>query len=353
MVSSLTKKSPIGVEVGPRFIQAVQLRRKGRRWALAAWTRYRRMCPEGPVTPEEVELLSHVLARKGFTGNDIVSGIEGDGLVTGIVETPAAGAAPRREIARRELARMHELNPQQLELSWWELPRNVHAKNTTQVMAAGYPYPLAEAYLDTFEAGGLELRALDVRGCALTRSLSGTLNHEDRIEGILDICWDSATLYLVYLGVIVYERRISRGGWSRVYEAIHSKTQFDRETIGLLLEETDLDAPASYQGHERRRSHGEGDVQHQLSSYIEELVSDLKVPFSYVQHEYSRAQIGRLFVAGQAACLRGMDSRISARLELPVVPARLEDLVSVGRQSISAGGMGLSAAVGYAQFQED
>jgi Tfp pilus assembly PilM family ATPase len=352
MVSALTKKSPIGLEVGPRFIQAVQLRRKGRRWALAAWTRYRRSCPEGPVTAEEVELLSHVLARKGFTGSDVVSAIEGDALVTGIVETPSASSAPRKEIARRELARMHELNPQQLELSWWELPRNVHAKNTTQVMAAGYPHPLAEAYLDTFQAGGLELKALDVRGCALARSLQGVLGPAEKIEGILDICWECATLYLVYLGAIVYERRIPRGGWSRVYESIHSKTQFDKETIALLLEETDLDAKPKRTGPERRKSRGAGEVQHQISTYLEELVADLKVPFSYVQHEYSRAQIGRLFVVGPAAGLAGIDSRISARLELPVVVARLEDLVAVGRHRC-AGGLGLPAAVGYAQFQED
>ncbi len=353
MVSALLGKTPIGLDVGRRWIHAAQLQRKGRRWSLAAWASWGRLRPDAPLDAEEVQLLANVLDRRGFKGDEIVSAVEGDAVVSGIVETPSASSAPRYEIARRELARMHELSPQQLELNWWELPRNVHAKNTTQVMAAGVPHDRAEAYLDVFEQGRLEIRALDVRSCALARGLSEVIEAGDVIEGFLDIDWQWATLYITYQGVIVYERRIERAGWSKLYQAIAKKTEFDDETISLLLGQVDLGTKHSYNGPERRKSRGQGEIEHQLSVYLEEVVSDLKVPFTYVQHEYSRAQMGRLLLCGQASLLEGFDARLQAKLELPVLAVRPGQLVSIPPQHAQADNRALTAALGYARFQED
>lgn len=353
MVAELIGRSPIGIDIGPRHVHAVQLRRRGRRWTLAAWLSYGRVRPESPVDAEEVQLLAHALQRRGFIGSGAISAVPGQALVTGIVETPAAGQAPRYDIARRELARMHELSPEQVELSWWELPRGVQAKNTAQVMAVGCPYGPAEEYLDALEAGGLDVRALDVRGCALARCAAPVLSEQQQINGILDIGWESATLYMLHRGVIVYDRTIPDGGLRKLYEAIQGNTDFDNETIALLLEDVELEPVVHRDPADRRAPACEaGEIEQKIVTWLEEMAEGLKVPFTYVQHEYSRAEMGRLLVAGCGAQLGGLAGRIGAGLGLEASPLRPSQLISVPSGASLRDNPALAAAIGYAQFRE-
>ena len=59
---------PVGIDVGSRSFEVVQLRRAGAGWRLAAAMSLARETPGADLTQSELQRLSSVLYRQGFRG---------------------------------------------------------------------------------------------------------------------------------------------------------------------------------------------------------------------------------------------------------------------------------------------
>ena len=344
--------SPIGLDVGANRVRAIQLARRRGGWRIAAATAYPRHKPEATVDAEETAHLARVLGRQGFAGDEIVSAVPGDALLSGIFEVPAGqSGAPREQIARMELARMHEVAPDRLEINHWELPRAAQARAACQVMAAGYAHGAAEAYLDAFEASGLTVTALDVRSCALVRACRRRMADTDRIYALLDVQWTCAMLSLVHQDVIVYDRRIAAGGLKSLHQAIGDATGFDDPSIECLLGEVDVTDDTNAQLNRR------GGPRHPLSAivdcvctWLDATIEEVRTPLSYVQHEYPRAGLGGLLLLGQAASIRGMSQYVGSVLGIEVGAAAPRDVIDCPPPLMGRCSTELTAALGYSLF---
>src|SRR4051794_1298472 len=88
MSKRLPKRSPIGIDIGARSIKAVQLAGHGERWQLHALANMPRKTPETPVAPDEIEALTAVLERSGFTGHRAVLTVPSGDQMSGMLELP-------------------------------------------------------------------------------------------------------------------------------------------------------------------------------------------------------------------------------------------------------------------------
>lgn len=96
-------RSPIGIDVSGRFMNAVQLTRHGRGWRIDAASSVPRSDAAMPLTVEELSRLASMLYRQGFRGGGIVMAVPTERLVTGMLEL-ADGGVPetRRRLADRK-----------------------------------------------------------------------------------------------------------------------------------------------------------------------------------------------------------------------------------------------------------
>src|SRR5688572_9407291 len=205
-------RSPIGLDIGARRVKAVQLEQSGGSssgWRVAAVACVNRTAPGKLMAPDEASRLWDTLDRLGFQGSRVVLAAPSDKLITGMLELPKAGPIPLEQIARVELARTSKVAPESFEMGCWELPVPNRAGKHVHVMAVGYPHAEAAKLLDLVEHAGFDATALDVRSCALARACAGIVSPPPGITALLDLGWASASLVLVYAGMVVYVRGLS------------------------------------------------------------------------------------------------------------------------------------------------
>src|SRR5439155_3902434 len=101
---------------------------------------------------------------------------------------PRSSNAPLERIARMEVARAHRFAPDSFEMGCWDLPAAARATKQTPVMAVACTHSDAAAIMDPFEAGGMNVVALDVKAAALARACSPLLAADaTAIIGIVDL----------------------------------------------------------------------------------------------------------------------------------------------------------------------
>ncbi|MFP4353730.1 MAG: pilus assembly protein PilM [Phycisphaerae bacterium] len=349
-------RSPIGLDFGARRIRAMQLTRKPGGWRVAAATAYPRLEPGQPVSAREVHKLVGILDRQGFRGEQVVTALPGDSLLSGILDVPHNQEEhARQQVARAELARMHELSGPQVEMTCWELPRNNNARSACQVMAVGYAHDRANALLDVLAEGGLDVVALDARNIALCRAITPLRETPESILGLLDIRWDYAKLSMLYQDRIAYERRIEQGGLSSLYKALADQTNLSEETFDYLLGRLDLSEPEAEQIHDPQSTlspRAMDEIGEIVLSYVEELCEQMSTPISYVNHQYPGGTLAKVVLAGQVASTRGMGQVISRQLSLPVQLAEVRAMLDCPETLFRCCGPEMAGAVGFCLFSE-
>ena len=132
----LNRPGPIGVDVGSRHVKAVQLAPRGEGWRVLAAASFPRAAAKQPFDANDAGRLCDVLDRQGFTGRDVVVGLSQDRLLTSMLELPpSAPGVPIEQIARMELARVHQRDASSFEFAQWEVPPPARAPRSMHVMA--------------------------------------------------------------------------------------------------------------------------------------------------------------------------------------------------------------------------
>ncbi len=334
--------SPIGVDVGERYIKAVQFSRSGGKWRISAAAEMQRESHGDGITSADARRLRQQLSESGFRGNQIVLAVPGENLLTGIMELPPVDSgAPIEMLARSELARMHKCDSQSFEMASWQLPAPARAANTTFMMGAACTHAYADSLLDCFEAEGFRVERLEIQSQAMARACGPLLNASTGLAGILDLGWTALGLVLLYNGVIIYERKLPKSAYGTMIDELAGELGVEAPKIEKMLS-----------GEDRTESSAKT-VGACLERYVARIVEETRIPLSYVSNQYPDATPDRLLLVGGGAKLDGLATRLAEAMDWPVTAATMSELAE-GPESLDRDyGTTLIIATGLAWAEED
>ena len=347
-------RSAIGLDVGGRHANAAQLEKADTAsgWRLAAVAHFPRTRVSGDLTSDDVHEVAEVLFRRGFSGHRVVIAVPNEKLLSGVLDVPARAAnVPVEQIARMELARTCRCSPDSFEMGCWDLPAPARAKRNAQVMAVGCAHQEANAFLDIFESAGLDVKALDVRACALARAAAPLMPAEKAVWAVLDLGWSSGMLVMLYGDAVVYTRTLSDSGVKSLHESLKKRCGLDSDVTDYLLSEANARdmADAALPSGESLPPEARG----VLAAYLESLTHELKISLTYVSHEYSDTPINRLLLTGSSATMPGLAGHLSGELGLEARAVTAAELCECPPALLEAASSpALIAAIGLAQFTE-
>jgi type IV pilus assembly protein PilM len=344
----LMGRSPIGLDVGSRWVKAVQLRRDGARWHLEAAARFPRLQPDAPVDTREASRIDEVLSRQGFHGHNVVLAAPLDKLKTDLLDLPArTPGVPFEQIMRAELGRIHKCDPGKLEVAHWDVPSASRNSKGTQVLAIACQHADAEAVLDVYESAGLAVVGLDARSVAAARACGPIVAAGSGISALLVIEWSSAAVVVMYKGVVVYERRLKEGGVGRLEETLRTQLKLDAATAEHLLEEVGLsEQPLG------RATELVGEARGIMETHLGAITQELRASLAYATHQYPEAGVERLLLVGDGAAVPDLEGYFAKRMGLDVRKASSAELVQSPDHLLSLCTPALTPAVGLAQFEE-
>lgn len=319
-----SNKSSVGIDVGSKYLRAVQLQRFGGAWRVEAATAIPRQTPDSSVSQEEVSRFAVTLTRQGFAGRDVVLAAPEGVLLGGILKLPPRGSgAPLDQIATMETARMHRCEPQSFELAAWDLPTTGPGTDTTQVMVAACPHEVSDQLLDLFEAAGLNVVALDTSAWSITRACARLTTDTPNITAILDLGWKVGRLVVLYNGVIIYERTLPDVGIDRLSDALAKQTGQGVEMVDLLLMGNMPEQPNS-------QAPGIPDYSALLhtavEAHVDVVIEEIKQSFSYASHRYPDVANQQLLVVGGGAGIAGMCPCIANHVGITTRTVKMSDL---------------------------
>ncbi len=335
----LTTRSPIGVDIGRRHIKAAQMTH-GRLWA---WTCLNRTGDPGTLDPQDVRRLAQAIRCGPFRGRSVVLDVGPEKLLTGILELPPrSSGAPVDQLAMSELARRHGADVRSMEMSCWDLPSPARAANRTYVMAVACAHADAEGLLDVVEGAGLNVLAVETHATAAARACGRLLEDLSGTGAILDVGWASSQLVMMHQGVVVYQRNLAKCGVDSLAKALAQDPRVEAALVeGVLAGE----------GIESRLAGGKEGLAPAISSYLEAIVAELRIPLSYLANQYPDAAVKRLLLIGGGARIQGLGSFLNQSLALDVRIVKAGDLGACDAQAEgSGGGPSLAVAVGLAQY---
>lgn len=344
-----TSPPPIGVDVGGRLINIVQLARGGAP-RIGAATSIKRPHWGAPIEATEVARLADVLERQGFVGSNIVLAVPTAALLTAVLELPPkSSGAPLEQISRSELAAAHKCEPDEIESAFWELPTPRHRRAGTSVMAVGCRTREANRLIDTFEDAGLNVIGLDVRAWAAARACAPALRSGDGLSAILHIGWTTSDLVVLSANVVVYERSLLESGLNRLHDSLVDDLDLDADVADYIFTEIGID-PDSAGGETQK--HLVAAARERMIAHVNALVPEIRMSLGYAAQEYGRDSVDRLILLGEAASIPGMTGHLGDAfgVEAAVVsPADLADPANCPRQTCES--PALTIAFGLAQYE--
>lgn len=348
------RRGPIGLDLGSRWIKAVQLSGAPGAWRIAAASMLPRPQSGEPITSEEISRAAEVLARQGFTGEEVVVTVPNEKLICGILDMPPKDSgAPVDQIARAELASIHRIEPGNFEMAWWELPLGGRGRESTRVMAAACPHAAAEEWIGLLAGGGFEVVALDTEAACISR-LCGTMSHsQSDVLPVLDLGWRAARLVLMHQGTIVYERRLSEAGLAPLGQAIASELRVEPAIAEYLLTDVGLGRPAGETVENAGEDLPQLDEAHRvIRDHFGPLCLEVQSSMAYLEHQYGEtSRLGAALVGG-GAMIPGLAEHLGTAMNCQarrVTPAQHGTCTS-GLLGL-AGSALLSAAMGLAMHE--
>lgn len=346
--------SPIGVDLGPRTMSAVQLSIAGgsgrlRVEAAASIERAHSAGPAGALTTEEAARLADVLYRQGFEGRRIVLAVPDHALLTGLLELPPrSSGAPLDQLARMELARIHRRDPESLEVACWDIPSPNRSGEFSHVMAAACDHGEASRLLDPLEESGLRVLALDARAWAMARALPpapGPAPLEPPISAVLDMDEAGSILAVVRAGVVVYDRLMPDAGLGAARTRLAKELRVEADIASYLLQQGLVSTSPADTG---PTNGGAGPL---LQEFVQGLVGELRSALDFAVHRYP-GSVDRVAIIGPGASLPGVAAALAEGLGLPAAAAAPRDLAECPELlGPIASDPGLTAALGLALWR--
>lgn len=333
-----TQRGPIGLDIGDRWIKAIQLSGDGVRIEAAA--SIARLSPAEadapPLAVAEAQRLIGILRRRGFVGRRAVVAVPARSVMTSILELPPAGSgAPRQQIACAELAEAHRREPTGMEVSFWDIPKPARPVEGAPAMAAGCTHGDAEALIDPLQRAGFQIDALDLQSWAVARictRLSGLQSTAEMACNVppaagmiaaVDLGWTSATLMLLHCDTVVYERNLPAAGLRHLATALERSHRFGPDVVEYLLRDLGFGGDAESPDDADLLLKARG----QLDAHFDGLGQELRLSISYAQHQYPAAPVDHVVLTGGGAGVPGLADYLAAHIDSPVQSAAATEAI--------------------------
>jgi Tfp pilus assembly PilM family ATPase len=364
--------SPIGLDVGSRWIKAVQLRRARSGFELAAALRLRREGAGGAggasLDAAESARVVGVLGRHGFIGRRVSLALPGRGLVRQVMDLPPReSGAPLDQIARAEMARAAKCTPEQMEATWWELPRGARGGETLQAMGVACAHSVADEVINAVESAGLSVIALDASIAATARACRGLLDGRQptgvgqpvALAMIVDLGWRGATIGVFAgnnAGVLSYERVLEDAGLCRAFDELISNIGLEPEVALYVIERLGIAGaqPAPTQGEAGPRTDGPektellAESQEIIRTHMRSVVEEVRASLAYATRRFGAgAPVGALFCGG-AVSVPGAQDLIRQSIGEGMHIVAPVECVSITTPTELAEDPGLIGAIGLA-----
>ena len=346
-----TSLSPIGIDIGTRYVKAVQIQHRGNTRTITTAAALPRTQPGIPFNDEEAARLADFLDQQSFVGKHAVVAVPNNLLTQGILELPPrSSGAPIDQIAQVEHARLHKYKPGTFELACWDLPDATQTTQTTHVMTTACEHNHADQLIDAFAHAKLDVIALDTTAWALTRATRKLLSNTDDLVGILDLGWSAARLFLLHRGIIIYERNIPSAGLNALH-ASFGNTDTDPRVIDQIIIEK-LTTNNDQSSNDRRNKHPQ--ALNAITSYLDFIIEEIHQSFSYATHRYRNTTSESLAITGGGATIPYVEQFMVENLKSPVRNARLSKLeLCLPHLNALANTTVFTAALGLAIYTEN
>lgn len=280
----INPSGPIGLDIGSRWIKAVQLGRgPGGIRVPARWAAWPRLAPGTPMDASEASRAVDVLEARGFSGLRVVIGAAETLGATADLELPGGVSAQARHgVAVLEACRVMKLAPGSFELALWELPKPARAGDGVQASAFALTHDTAEALMNPLESTGMRVVGIDVASAAVARQFAGP--GVETLDLSIDVGVAGARFSVASGGRIVYHRRLDELGLAGLIEACEERVRGCPRAAETAVDMLRLEAP------------GAKDV-------VAGLVAEAAVSVEYAWHRYPDREPGRVFVTGGGAWL--------------------------------------------------
>ncbi len=293
----------IGLDLGTRFIHAVQADRAGKIFATA---KIRRIKPDEPYGVEDFERLCGALYRRGFRGREVLVTAPKSIIQRSTIELPPKeSGAPLNEIARGELARQTHQDPGAFEFAWWDAPQPPRHAAAVRAIALSCPHEQASALLDSLEA--VRLKPLALFSPSTAAAIAVSQPARGSLAGVLDLGWSEAVFVVRSASEIVFERRLNGCEISRLVRTISGKHHVDPGRLAREIEAGGPDVLSAVI--EEFRGHFRHAVRDEMRSSIE-----------YLQNCDGSHEPATITVLGGGALVPGIADEVSKATEIPSCP---------------------------------
>jgi len=352
IASGTRRRTPIGLDIGDTAIRAVQLRRCGDGYTLAAVAQTGSV-PGGSPAPEgaKEQLAANVrkvLRLASFSGRVVVSALNPPEVEFHMLELPAAAlkAAEREagQMVHWEIGRLSSESADKVETRHWQLPAGAGSAPNAIGVSAGRE--AVGRLVGACGAAGVVCSCVDTCATALCRF--GRLLRawpDDVLWGILDIGARQARLLLCLGEAPVLIRNTGTGGgeWTRrIAETLQisvGAAEIQKRTHGIALTGRTSPSPGIHAGRTDPPPPlprgGAGGVEAQetsdpvrnevaslllgaLRGDLNDLAAEIKRSYEYVLSCYPGRQAGDLVLVGGAAALRNLPEYLAVMLGIGV-----------------------------------
>jgi type IV pilus assembly protein PilM len=339
----------IGLDIGSRIVKAAQLESQGAQHRITRLTQWTRGS-EGPyMNAEEIQNLKKVLKKQGFVGRRIVLAVPDEIMLRGTFELPA-NAKPDMipQMARMELARMHSIAPDAFEMVCWNTPPTVSAQTTKETIAMGCPHDTANAYVDQFEQGGMDITALDVRSAAAARACQALAAAPPTITAVVDLGWCSTKLMLLSGKTIIYERLLECPSLQILIDKLCKRFDIDHDATCHIINSIGLALDRQAKEWDKKSMDA---IRRFVRNHVNKMLEELTIPFTYVNHHYPGDGVQCLILIGGGAVIPGLVTYLDEHINIDVKLGAPSELMECNPQvATRAANPAATVSVGLACF---
>lgn len=298
------KKNLVGVDIGSYSVKVVSLKGSPGSYTLSAAACFRLPRQGGSALPVTGEILSGFLRSIKAHGKDAASVMTGPSLVFRHLYLPPMPEKDLKEAVSWEIRKESSIPQSELVSDYLEGAGKMDGKASVIAFAARKRD--VDSIISLFREAGSELKSIDVVPSALLASFDlSTVWEGDMNYAMLDIGDLKSTLAIFKNRKLAFVREITFGG-SDITRAISAALDKDEEEAEVLKAAIRLE-------------HGSDDKAVKVTaSNVERLCSDLHRSFDYYQAQFREGFVGKLFLSGGTARLKGIETYVSEILNIPV-----------------------------------
>ncbi len=321
----------IGLDVGARLVKAAQVARRGSSLRVERCVQFSRLDIGGEINEAEASRIVAVLLRRGFQGVPVVIAAPDEIVQTETIDLPSKGSgAPVEQIARMELARMHNREPDAFEFAMWDLPATARSSTGCAAMAVACAHTGSEALLDAFDQAGLEIARIDFASRA-TAAACGLLDaRRSGLRVLIDLGYGAARLTCTFAGVIVHERSHTDLGVGALIGRVEEERGVDRDVGEAMLEA--LTPP--FDGD--RRADPDADLRKLTGAFADQLLGEIERAVGYATRRYEDADTQEIVLVGGGAGFQWLPGTLARRTETPLTVARPSSLTACATAGLNA-----------------